>query len=293
MQIFLKTIITLVQTRERRGLSNCIQLMMISEAITVRSLSTDHLGSSTESELKSVRDFRVSFHQRRWPPSLTVQPWSICRCFPGLSLDHQTVSAVSRVRLSEREEESMSCFLRACDAALSYLQELDKVSLSVNRSRPVVPSTDVELQKLDSEWCQNLVRMTELGVNYARDNAVLFSAGDDAARQNSQILPASRGHRARLLPAGCVTECLPLSAAEGVMLQNHTTHTQAHKHPHTGLPLPFRFDLLKKMLTCKYNTRKSNILKTLIGDILVYNSRKYLYLFSLNEKHSFISMFMK
>ncbi len=48
-------------------------------------------------------------------------------CFPGLSLDHQTVSAVSRVRLLEREEESLSCFLRACDAALSYLQELDKV----------------------------------------------------------------------------------------------------------------------------------------------------------------------
>lgn len=49
------------------------------------------------------------------------------RLFSGLSLDHQTVSAVSRVRLSERGEESLSCFLRACDAALSYLQELDKV----------------------------------------------------------------------------------------------------------------------------------------------------------------------
>lgn len=48
-------------------------------------------------------------------------------CVSGLSLDHQTVSAVSRVRLSEREEESLSCYLRACDAALSYLQELDKV----------------------------------------------------------------------------------------------------------------------------------------------------------------------
>uniref|UniRef100_A0A3Q2GC77 Tetratricopeptide repeat domain 7A n=2 Tax=Cyprinodon variegatus TaxID=28743 RepID=A0A3Q2GC77_CYPVA len=45
----------------------------------------------------------------------------------GLSLDHQTLSAVSRIRLSEREEESLSCFLRACDAALSYLQELDKM----------------------------------------------------------------------------------------------------------------------------------------------------------------------
>ncbi|MEQ2276265.1 hypothetical protein AMECASPLE_035534 [Ameca splendens] len=45
----------------------------------------------------------------------------------GLSLDHQALSAVSRIRLSEREEESLSCFLRACDAALSYLQELDKM----------------------------------------------------------------------------------------------------------------------------------------------------------------------
>ncbi|MEQ2186682.1 hypothetical protein GOODEAATRI_031207, partial [Goodea atripinnis] len=44
-----------------------------------------------------------------------------------LSLDHQALSAVSRIRLSEREEESLSCFLRACDAALSYLQELDKM----------------------------------------------------------------------------------------------------------------------------------------------------------------------
>lgn len=51
----------------------------------------------------------------------------------GLSLDHQTVSAVSRVRLSEREEESLSCYLRACDAALSYLQELDKVSVYICR----------------------------------------------------------------------------------------------------------------------------------------------------------------
>ncbi|KAG5831340.1 hypothetical protein ANANG_G00302730 [Anguilla anguilla] len=44
----------------------------------------------------------------------------------GLSLDHQAVSAASRVRLSERQEECLSCYLRACDAALLYLQELDK-----------------------------------------------------------------------------------------------------------------------------------------------------------------------
>uniref|UniRef100_A0A8C8FTN3 Tetratricopeptide repeat protein 7 N-terminal domain-containing protein n=1 Tax=Oncorhynchus tshawytscha TaxID=74940 RepID=A0A8C8FTN3_ONCTS len=44
----------------------------------------------------------------------------------GLSLDHQAVSAASRVRLSEREEECLSCYLRACDTSLVYLQELDK-----------------------------------------------------------------------------------------------------------------------------------------------------------------------
>lgn len=62
--------------------------------------------------------------------------WSVhahgLSCVLGLSLDHQTVSAVSRLRLSEREEESLSCFLRACDAALSYLQELDKVYLYIH-----------------------------------------------------------------------------------------------------------------------------------------------------------------
>lgn len=49
----------------------------------------------------------------------------------GLSLDHQAVSAASRVRLSEREEECLSCYLRACDTALVYLQELDKVCVRV------------------------------------------------------------------------------------------------------------------------------------------------------------------
>lgn len=70
-------------------------------------------------------------------------------CSPGLSLDHQTVSAVSRVRLSEREEESMSCFLRACDAALSYMQELDKVNLAL----ALVRSTG-----LTRDWTQSVAR---------------------------------------------------------------------------------------------------------------------------------------
>ncbi|XP_013886913.1 tetratricopeptide repeat protein 7A, partial [Austrofundulus limnaeus] len=66
----------------------------------------------------------------------------------GLSLDHQTVSSVSRVRLSEREEESLSCFLRACDAALSYLQELDKM-VSTPHSKTFKTSSGVSAVDVD------------------------------------------------------------------------------------------------------------------------------------------------
>nr|XP_046257478.1 tetratricopeptide repeat protein 7A isoform X1 [Scatophagus argus] len=65
-----------------------------------------------------TRDDQPTYHLRLLAEAFVIK---------GLSLDHQTVSALSRVRLSEREEESLSCFLRACDAALSYLQELDKI----------------------------------------------------------------------------------------------------------------------------------------------------------------------
>lgn len=67
----------------------------------------------------------------------------------GLSLGHQSVSGVSRVRLSEREEESLSCFLKACDAALSFLQELDKNVTTPHsktpKSSPLPPPAEIEL----------------------------------------------------------------------------------------------------------------------------------------------------
>ncbi|XP_064788266.1 tetratricopeptide repeat protein 7A-like isoform X2 [Oncorhynchus masou masou] len=67
----------------------------------------------------------------------------------GLSLDHQAVSAASRVRLSEREEECLSCYLRACDTALVYLQELDKMvvtpSSKVVKASLAPPPLDIDL----------------------------------------------------------------------------------------------------------------------------------------------------
>ncbi|XP_010903183.3 tetratricopeptide repeat protein 7A isoform X3 [Esox lucius] len=67
----------------------------------------------------------------------------------GLSLDHQAVSAASRVRLSEREEECMTCYLRACDTALVYLQELDKMVVTPSskgaKTSLASPPPDIDL----------------------------------------------------------------------------------------------------------------------------------------------------
>ncbi|XP_016329425.1 tetratricopeptide repeat protein 7A isoform X1 [Sinocyclocheilus anshuiensis] len=66
----------------------------------------------------------------------------------GLSLDHQSMSGASRVRLSEREEDCLSCYLMACDAGLLYLQELDKTvctpSSKTAKSSSSVPHFDLD-----------------------------------------------------------------------------------------------------------------------------------------------------
>ncbi|GAA6110458.1 tetratricopeptide repeat protein 7A [Tachysurus ichikawai] len=61
-----------------------------------------------------TRDEQPLYHLRLLAEAFVIK---------GLSLDHQTVSAASRIRLSEREEECLSCYLQACDTALHYLQE--------------------------------------------------------------------------------------------------------------------------------------------------------------------------
>ncbi|NXO84686.1 TTC7A protein, partial [Sitta europaea] len=54
----------------------------------------------------------------------------------GLSLERSTNSIASRARLSEREEEVMACFERACVIAQVYLQELEK-TLNNTHSRNI------------------------------------------------------------------------------------------------------------------------------------------------------------
>uniref|UniRef100_A0ACB8G9X0 Tetratricopeptide repeat protein 7A n=1 Tax=Sphaerodactylus townsendi TaxID=933632 RepID=A0ACB8G9X0_9SAUR len=66
----------------------------------------------------------------------------------GLSLERCPNSVASRARLSEREEEIMACFEKACVIAQVYLQELEK-SFSNTHSRGIkgshVSSQDFEL----------------------------------------------------------------------------------------------------------------------------------------------------
>ncbi|XP_054456058.1 tetratricopeptide repeat protein 7A isoform X2 [Anoplopoma fimbria] len=87
-----------------------------------------------------TRDEQPTYHLRLLAEAFVIK---------GLSLDHQTVSTVSRVRLSEREEESLSCYLRACDASLSYLQELDKTVTTPHtktaKASLLPPPADVDL----------------------------------------------------------------------------------------------------------------------------------------------------
>ncbi|XP_032624804.2 tetratricopeptide repeat protein 7A isoform X2 [Chelonoidis abingdonii] len=63
----------------------------------------------------------------------------------GLSLERSPNSIASRARLSEREEEVMACFERACVIAQVYLQELEKTSHSRSIKGSNVTFSDFEL----------------------------------------------------------------------------------------------------------------------------------------------------
>lgn len=62
--------------------------------------------------------------------------YSRCCLVAGLSLERSTNSVASRARLCEREEEVMACFETACVITQVYLQELEKVRLSLLRVSP-------------------------------------------------------------------------------------------------------------------------------------------------------------
>ncbi|XP_038251276.1 tetratricopeptide repeat protein 7A isoform X2 [Dermochelys coriacea] len=63
----------------------------------------------------------------------------------GLSLERSPNSIASRARLSEREEEVMACFERACVIAQVYLQELEKTLHSRSIKGSTVTFSDFEL----------------------------------------------------------------------------------------------------------------------------------------------------
>nr|XP_061819034.1 tetratricopeptide repeat protein 7A isoform X3 [Nerophis lumbriciformis] len=93
-------------------------LLLMAKVHYVQGRHRDAQGMCARVGLEELtRDEQPTYHLRLLAEAFIIK---------GLSLDHQALSSVSRIRLIEREEESLSCYLKACDAALSYLQELDK-----------------------------------------------------------------------------------------------------------------------------------------------------------------------
>ncbi|XP_077351305.1 tetratricopeptide repeat protein 7A isoform X2 [Festucalex cinctus] len=93
-------------------------LLLMAKVHYVQGCHRDAQGMCARVGLEELtQDDQPTYHLRLLAEAFVIK---------GLSLDHQALSSVSRIRLLEREEESLSCYLKACDAALSYLQELDK-----------------------------------------------------------------------------------------------------------------------------------------------------------------------
>ncbi|XP_077468782.1 tetratricopeptide repeat protein 7A isoform X2 [Stigmatopora argus] len=97
-------------------------LLLMAKVHYVQGCHRDAQGMCARVGLEELtQDDQPTYHLRLLAEAFVIK---------GLSLDHQALSTVSRIRLLEREEESLSCYLKACDAALSYLQELDKTVIT-------------------------------------------------------------------------------------------------------------------------------------------------------------------
>ncbi|XP_031732006.1 tetratricopeptide repeat protein 7A isoform X2 [Anarrhichthys ocellatus] len=156
-----------------------------------------------------TRDEQPTYHLRLLAEAFIIK---------GLSLDHQTVSAVSRVRLSEREEESLSCYLRATDASLSYLQELDKTVTAPHtktaKGSLLPPPVDVDLgyflqASLQSAYLCLLQRghLAQGAHQLRRVLRVVESRGSQsfrksAARKLAEVLLSSMGEDSYWPPLG-------------------------------------------------------------------------------------------
>ncbi|XP_054654373.1 tetratricopeptide repeat protein 7A isoform X2 [Dunckerocampus dactyliophorus] len=114
-------------------------LLLMAKVHYVQGRHRDAQGMCARVGLEELtRDDQPTYHLRLLAEAFIIK---------GLSLDHQALSSVSRIRLLEREEESLSCYLKACDAALSYLQELDKIVTTPHNktAKLTLPSPPVDI----------------------------------------------------------------------------------------------------------------------------------------------------
>uniref|UniRef100_A0A3Q2XJK8 Tetratricopeptide repeat domain 7A n=1 Tax=Hippocampus comes TaxID=109280 RepID=A0A3Q2XJK8_HIPCM len=127
-------------------------LLLMAKVHYVQGCHRDAQGMCARVGLEELtQDDQPTYHLRLLAEAFVIK---------GLSLDHQALSSVSRIRLLEREEESLSCYLKACDAALSYLQELDKVRPRRFLSFPIL--CVLELVQSTTQFCAAARKLAEV-----------------------------------------------------------------------------------------------------------------------------------
>ncbi|XP_076990267.1 tetratricopeptide repeat protein 7A isoform X2 [Tamandua tetradactyla] len=156
----------------------------------------------------------------------------------GLSLERLPNSIASRHRLSEREEEVITCFERASWIAQVFLQELDKTTNnSTSRHLKVPHPADYELTyfleaALQSAYVTNLKKGNI--VKGMRELREILRSVETKATQNFKVMAAK--HLAGVLLHSLSEECYwsPLShpLPEFMIKEENAFVTQALRKPH-------------------------------------------------------------
>ncbi|XP_064350591.1 tetratricopeptide repeat protein 7A isoform X3 [Camelus dromedarius] len=159
-------------------------------------------------------------------------------CRGGLSLEHLPNSIASRHRVTEREEEVITCFERASWIAQVFLQELEKITSNIT-SRHLKGSHPVDYEltyfleaALQSAYVTNLKKGNI--VKGMRELREVLRSVETKATQNFKVMAAK--HLAGVLLHSLSEECYwsPLShpLPEFMSKEENSFITQALRKPH-------------------------------------------------------------
>ncbi|XP_011925716.1 PREDICTED: LOW QUALITY PROTEIN: tetratricopeptide repeat protein 7A [Cercocebus atys] len=210
------------------------QMRLLSEAFVIKACL--QLLGGTQSRWSEVLQGRVpkSGIHRPWMLQLYLRPFDRL----GLSLERLPNSIASRFRLTEREEEVITCFERASWIAQVFLQELEKTTNnSTSRHLKGCHPADYELTyfleaALQSAYVKNLKKGNI--VKGMRELREVLRTVETKATQNFKVMAAK--HLAGVLLHSLSEECYwsPLShpLPEFMGKEENSFATQALRKPH-------------------------------------------------------------